>query len=183
MTTEEALERIVKMACEARNSGFDIQLSVRSAFGCGFEGNISEEVVFSIVDKYLENGFNIISLADTSGYANPNQVQTMFNKINAMSSEIRLACHFHNTFGLGMANVFASLTAGVEFIETAFGGLGGCPYTKTAVGNVSTEDFVHYLHRINLNKDIDLNAIISMASEAESFFVRNCPAMFIKMVV
>ena len=143
MTPAEALRRIVPMAKQAIAAGEKVQASVQSAFGCGFEGPVAKEKVLEIVRVYLEAGVRRISLADTAGHANPQQVEELFNSIRALDPTVELACHFHNTYGLGLANCFAALKSGVTSFESAVGGLGGCPFTKLPAGNVSTEDLVH----------------------------------------
>lgn len=180
MATNEALERIIKMAKEATNSGKVVQVSVQSAFGCGFEGRISEEKVIYIIKRYIDEGITNISLADTAGHGFPNQVKRLFDAIQQISDKITLACHFHNTYGLGMANVYAAIECGVSIVETSFGGLGGCPFTKLSAGNVCTEDFIHSLHRNNQRKDINLEKIIAVSKYASGFFVKELPGLVYK---
>jgi hydroxymethylglutaryl-CoA lyase len=175
MSTEEAQARIVAAARQAVAAGKAVQVSVQSAFGCGFEGRIPEERVLGIVRAYVEAGLMNISLADTAGHAHPHQVRALFGRIREISPEIRCTCHFHDTYGLGMANVFAALEAGVASFETSFGGLGGCPFTKVAAGNVATEDFVHALRRRGLRSEIDLDGLIAVARDLAQHFGREMP--------
>lgn len=180
MTTNEALERIIKMAKEASALSKVVQVSVQSAFGCGFEGQVSENRVIEIIKKYYDAGLINISLADTAGHGYPEQVKRLFGAVIEISDKINLACHFHNTYGLGMANVYAAIESGVNLIETAFGGLGGCPFTKLSAGNVCTEDFVHSLHRNKLRKDIILEKIIAVSKYASGFFIKELPGLVYK---
>lgn len=145
MSTDEALVRIVAMGKTALQHGATVQMSVQSAFGCGYEGVIPETRVLRIVDRFVEAGFRTISLADTAGHAMPHQVERLFADISALDSDVVCACHLHDTYGLAMANAKAALDAGVRIFESAFGGLGGCPFTAIAGGNLCTEDFVHFL--------------------------------------
>lgn len=178
--TEEALPEIIAMAKRAMDAGRRVQVSVQSAFGCGFEGDVPKERVLDIVGKYLEAGIRNVSLADTAGHANPLQVEELFGAIRAMAPDAQLACHFHNTYGLGMANCHAALRTGVTSFESAFGGLGGCPFTKVAAGNVCTEDLVHSLQRMGLRRDIDLDALIDVACDVSRFFERELPGCILK---
>ena len=130
MTSSEAQARIVQMAKQALGEGKTVQSSVQSAFGCGYEGPIAKEKVLKIVASYLEAGICNISLADTAGHAHPQQVEDMYGAIRQMDAGVKLACHFHNTYGLGLANCFAALKSGVSYFETAFGGLGVVPSLK-----------------------------------------------------
>lgn len=175
MSTAEAQARIVAAAREAVAAGKAVQVSVQSAFGCGFEGRIPADRVLDIVRAYAEAGLLNVSLADTAGHAHPHQVRELFGRIRELWPEIRCTCHFHDTYGLGLANVFAALEAGVTSFETSFAGLGGCPFTKVAAGNVATEDFVHALRRRGLRPEIDLDGLIELARDVARHFGREMP--------
>jgi len=181
MSTDEALQRIIPMAKIAVASGKQVQVSVQSAFGCGFEGIIPKERVIGIVEKYLENGILNISLADTAGHANPMQVEDIISSIYKLNPNTNLACHFHDTYGMGIANCYMAFKNGVKYFESAFAGLGGCPFTAKASGNVCTEDLVNMFNRFGIRKDIDLKKIISIAKEAELFFGRELPGKVLKV--
>jgi hydroxymethylglutaryl-CoA lyase len=175
MGVAEATARIVAMAKQAVAAGKAVQVSVQSAFGCGFEGPVPEERVLAICRAYAEAGLRRISLADTAGHAQPGQVARMYEELLGLAPGIEAACHFHDTYGAGMANVFAALGAGVTSFETSFAGLGGCPFTKMAAGNVATEDLVHTLQRMGLRKDVDLPALVGVARDVAAFFGREMP--------
>ena len=128
-----------------------------------------------IVESYVGAGLRNISLADTAGHATPDQVERMFSSILELHDDVDCACHFHNTYGLGLANVYAAMRAGVKYVETSVAGLGGCPFTKIAGGNVCTEDFVHMLHRMNLRHDVKLDSLIETAKDVSRFFEREMP--------
>jgi hydroxymethylglutaryl-CoA lyase len=93
---------------------------------------------------------------------------------------VELACHFHNTYGLGLANCYAALKSGVTDFESAFGGLGGCPFTKLPAGNVCTEDLVHSLQRMDLRKEIRLDILLDVARQVSTFFDRELPGFILK---
>lgn len=181
MTVSEALSRIIEMSKVAIKEGKKVQASVQSAFGCGFEGEIPEERVFQIVEQYLNAGIQNISLADTAGMAYPTKVERMFNELIKMNPKAEFACHFHNTYGTGLLNVYIAMQLGVRYIETAFGGLGGCPFTKQPAGNVCTEDFVFMLQKMGLRKDIDISKIIAVSKYASGFFVKDLPGYIYKI--
>ncbi|NLI15433.1 MAG: hydroxymethylglutaryl-CoA lyase [candidate division Zixibacteria bacterium] len=180
MTTSEALNRIIPMAQQAQKAGKQVQVSIQSAFGCGFEGPIDEDKVIGIAKEYVAAGIYNISLADTAGHAQPYQVERLFGAIKKLNSEVKLACHFHNTYGVGLTNCYAALNAGVVSFESAIGGLGGCPFTKLPAGNVSTEDLVHTFQRMGLRKDIRLNILIETAKTVSQFFNRELPGFILK---
>jgi hydroxymethylglutaryl-CoA lyase len=180
MTTTEALARIVPMAKRAMAEGKKVQASVQSAFGCGFEGPIDPQKVLDIVKAYLDSGIRNISLADTAGHAQPQQVDELFCSMRELDPDAELACHFHNTYGLGLANCYAALKSGVTYFESAFGGLGGCPFTKLPAGNVCTEDLVHSFQRMGLRKDIRLEVLMDVANQVSTYFARELPGFILK---
>lgn len=177
MTITEATASIISMAKKALQAKKRVQVSVQSAFGCGYEGRISQESVMKIVAQFLDAGLRNISLADTAGHAVPEQVTRMFEAIFKLDPTVECTCHFHNTYGLALANCTAAMRAGVKYFESSVAGLGGCPFTKIAGGNVCTEDFVHYLQRTGRRKDIDLAKLIDVAVEISNFFGRQMPGM------
>jgi hydroxymethylglutaryl-CoA lyase len=180
MTPSEALPRIIDMAKQALSAGKLVQASVQSAFGCGYVGSIAPAAVLDIVKAYLDAGLRSISLADTAGHAHPPQVEDLFGAVRQLDADLELACHFHNTYGLGLANCIAALKSGVTSFESAFGGLGGCPFTKVPAGNVSTEDLVHSFQRMGLRTDIDLDALLETAREVGKFFGRELPGLVLR---
>jgi hydroxymethylglutaryl-CoA lyase len=175
MPVAEATDRIIAVGRRALEAGARVQVSVQSAFGCGFEGNVPEERVLAIVRRYADAGLKAISLADTAGHAVPDRVERMFSAVRALDPEIDMACHFHNTYGLGLANAYAALKTGVTSFESSAAGLGGCPFTKIAGGNVCTEDLVHMFRNMGLRTDIDLGKIIGAAQDMAAYFGRELP--------
>jgi hydroxymethylglutaryl-CoA lyase len=173
MSTAEAADRIIAMAQKAAAAGATVQVSVQSAFGCGFEGVVPEARVLALVKRFLDAGLRTISLADTAGHAVPGQVERMFGAVLALDPGIECACHLHDTYGFGLANAYAALRAGVKYFETAFAGLGGCPFTAVTGGNVCTEDFVHMLQRMDRRPDIRLDILVELARDASRFFGRD----------
>jgi hydroxymethylglutaryl-CoA lyase len=180
MAVAEATGRITAMAKTALTTGKKVQASVQSAFGCGFEGPVPRENVLAVVRKYLEAGLRNISLADTAGHADPDQVSCLFEAIFMLDPDVQCTGHFHNTYGLGLANCHAAMKCGVRCLESAFAGLGGCPFAKVAAGNVCTEDLVHYLQRIGLRSDIDLDRLVALARDASRHFGRELPGLVYK---
>jgi hydroxymethylglutaryl-CoA lyase len=180
MSTMEATRRIIAAAKQAVAAGKKVQVSVQSAFGCGFEGLIPEDRVLRMVSAYLEAGLLNISLADTAGHAHPDQVERLYTAVFDLDPKVEATCHFHNTYGLGMANIMAAMQAGVVSFETSFAGLGGCPFTKVAAGNVATEDFVNALQMQGLRRDVDLETLIGVAGDVAKYFEREMPGCVYK---
>jgi hydroxymethylglutaryl-CoA lyase len=181
MSIADATTRILAMAKQASGAGKKVQLSVQSAFGCGYEGNVPPERVLKTVEQFLSAGFRNISLADTAGHATPPQVERLFGAILKLAADAECTCHFHNTYGLGMANCCAAMDAGVKCFESSVAGLGGCPFTKVAGGNVCTEDLVHYLHRLGRRSEVHQDKLVELARDMSRFFGRELPGMVYKI--
>jgi hydroxymethylglutaryl-CoA lyase len=173
MAVQEANERIVAIARRALAAGKRVQVSVQSAFGCGYEGAVPKERVVAIVRTFLDAGLRSLSLADTAGHATPDDVEDLFARVRALDEEAEWTAHFHNTYGLAIANCYAARRAGVRTLESAVAGLGGCPFTKVAGGNTCTEDLVHALQRNGVRSDIRLAALVDVARDMARFFGRD----------
>ena len=180
MASMDATHRIITAGQKALAAGKKVQVSVQSAFGCGFEGPVSEDRVLEMAATYVDAGLFSISLADTAGHAHPAQVERLFSAVLKLDPNVECTCHFHNTYGLGMANIMAAMRVGVTSFETSFAGLGGCPFTKVAAGNVATEDFVNALQLQGIRQDIDLGRLIGVAGDVAQFFEREMPGCVYK---
>lgn len=177
MSSAEAADRIIAMALTAAGAGKGVQVSVQSAFGCGYEGAVPAARVLSLVRRFLEAGLTTVSFADTAGHANPAQVTALVGAARALDSRLSLTCHFHETYGLGLANVCAAYEAGVRSFESAFGGLGGCPFTAVASGNVCTEDLAHLFQRMGVATGVDIAAVSEVTKDAAAVFGRALPGV------
>lgn len=177
MGTAEAADRIIAMGRQAAASGKGVQVSVQSAFGCGFEGPVPEGRVLDLVRRFADAGLLNVSLADTAGHADPAQVDALFTAVRAIDSRIVMTCHLHDTYGLGLANAYAAYRAGVTVFESAFGGLGGCPFTAVAAGNVCTEDLAHLFQRMGLCGGVRVDGVAEVARDAAAFFGRALPGV------
>lgn len=175
MSVSEATDRILGIARTTLQAKKKIQVSVQSAFGCGYEGHVPQEQVIKIVRRYLEEGLKNISLADTAGRATPDEVERMCGAIRAIDPDAVLSCHFHNTYGLALANCYAAMRTDVRSFESSVAGLGGCPFTKIAGGNVCSEDLLHMWQRMGLRRDISLEKLIDLACDMSRFFGRDLP--------
>ena len=173
MGIEEANRRIIAMAKTALAAGKRVQVSVQSAFGCGYEGPVPRGRVVSIAKAFLDAGLRTLSLADTAGHAVPEQVEDLYAAVCDLDRDAEWACHFHDTYGLALANCYAALRVGVTSFEGSVAGLGGCPFTAVAGGNTCTEDLVHFLQRTGRRRDIDLGALIELARDVARFFNRD----------
>ena len=148
-THEQSLAELPTMVKVAHDAGIRITMSLSTTFGCPFEGHVHEDVVMDLVERFRGLGFDGISLADTTGMANPRQVRALTAKVLERfppPHETYYTLHFHNTRGMGLANVVAGIEAGVRSFDGSVSGLGGCPFAPGATGNICTEDLVYLLH-------------------------------------
>jgi hydroxymethylglutaryl-CoA lyase len=175
MAIAEAIDRILAIGKSAEGAGVKVQMSVQSAFGCGYEGPVPRERVLAIAGRFMEAGFTTISLADTAGHAMPDAVRAMFEALRTLNPAAEFACHFHNTYGVALANSLAALQVGVRYFESSIAGLGGCPFTKIAGGNVCTEDLVHMVQHMGGLPAVHLPDLLALAGDVESFFQRELP--------
>ncbi len=175
MSIDDATRRIVAMARTALAARRRVQVSVQSAFGCGYEGPVPAERVLAIASTFADAGLRNLSLADTAGHAEPGHVRELFAALLGLAPDVECACHFHDTYGLALANCYAALDAGVTWFEASVAGLGGCPFTAVAGGNACTEDLVHSLQRGGRRRDVDLPTLLGVARDVATWFGREMP--------
>ncbi|WP_394762308.1 hydroxymethylglutaryl-CoA lyase [Phenylobacterium sp.] len=156
-----AMQAIV--ARQHAEGGPPITVTVSVAFGCPFEGEVSEEQVMRIVRAAAQAGVAEIALADTIGVADPWLVRARVEAAKTAAPGVPLRMHFHDTRNTGLANAFASVEAGVDILDASCGGLGGCPFAPDATGNIGTEDLVYMLERAGFETGYDLPALIGTA--------------------
>ena len=139
-----------------------ISAAIATSFGCSIQGDVEKKNVIKICEKLLEIGAEELNIADTVGYANPNQVKEIFKSLNKISKNIPLAAHFHDTRGMGLANVISAIDEGVKRFDASLGGLGGCPYAPGASGNIATEDCVYMIESMGFSTGIDLKKLLEL---------------------
>lgn len=156
----DALAAIVER--QAVEGGPPITATLSVAFGCPFDGEVSEDQVVAIVREAAALGVPEIAIADTIGVADPWTVRKRIEAVRAAAPDARLRLHFHDTRNTGLANAFASVEAGVDVLDASVGGLGGCPFAPNATGNIGTEDLVYMLERAGFETGYDLGALIQI---------------------
>lgn len=160
---EESLERAAIVADAALKQDIRVRGYISCVLGCPYEGQVSPGAVANVGRRLAEMGCYEISLGDTVGYGNPKAAQDM---VSAMAEHVPvsiLAAHFHDTYGQALANILAVLQQGVATVDSAVGGLGGCPYAKGAKGNVATEDVLYMLDGMGIQTGVDLDKIVDIA--------------------
>lgn len=159
-TVSESLERIKEISKIANTKGIKVRGEIAVSFGCPFEGEISFKHLMDIVNCLYEMSCTEIVLADTIGIASPSQAFKTFCLIKKNLPRLITAAHFHDTNKMALANILASLQAGVSVLDSSIGGIGGCPFTPGATGNVATESVVFMLNRMGVDTGIDIKQLI-----------------------
>ncbi|MCU0340125.1 MAG: hydroxymethylglutaryl-CoA lyase [Spirosomaceae bacterium] len=172
---EEAQTEFEEMLRVAKAEGLRVRGGVQCAFGCRYEGKISEKVVLELAKRHLDLGVDEIALADSTGMGNPDAIKRVMTQVVQWADGRPVALHLHDTEGKGMANMLAGIEAGVTIFDTAFGGLGGCPFIKGATGNIATEDAANMLHQMGVQTGIDLRRVAALSQEMETFLERKLP--------
>ncbi len=162
-TGDESFADFAIMVSLAKQAGIRINGTVSTAFGCPFEGHVPEQRVLAFAQRYVDLGFDGVTLADTTGMANPAQVERLSSDALSLLSAIAFTLHFHNTRGMGLANVVAGIRAGIVSYDASLAGLGGCPFAPGATGNICTEDMVNMLEDMNFDTGVDLDKLLAVA--------------------
>ena len=171
----------VAMAAEVfavgRDAGLTAQAVIAASFGCPFDGEVPEDAVVRIAAALAEAGAVEVGLADTIGVGNPAHVQRLVTRVREAIAPLPVRVHFHNTRGTGLANVWAALGAGATVVDTSIGGLGGCPFSPGAAGNVATEDVVWMLGRAGIATGLDLDKLAEANAWLSEVMGKPLPAM------
>jgi hydroxymethylglutaryl-CoA lyase len=156
----ESIARFEEVAKAAKQNKLRLRGSISCALGCPYQGDVTPDAAADVVRRLRDLGCDEIDIADTIGIGTPNKVKTV---IAAAAKEFpieRLSGHYHDTYGQALANIYASLDAGVAIFHSSVAGLGGCPYAKGATGNVATEDVLYLMHGLGIKTGIDLDAVV-----------------------
>jgi hydroxymethylglutaryl-CoA lyase len=157
-----------------------VNVSLSTAFGCPMEGDVPQEVVLGWGRRFADLGVRGITICDTTGMANPAQVARMCEAAQRLFPRLQLTLHFHNTRGMGLANVLAAVQAGIERFDGSLGGLGGCPYAPGASGNISSEDTIHMLETMGYDTGIDLAQLLQVARALPQIVGHEVPGQIVK---
>jgi hydroxymethylglutaryl-CoA lyase len=177
---DESIANFVEFVEIARGAGIPVRGAVAVAFGCPFEGDVPVASVLRIIEAYEAAGVRHVSLGDTTGMATPPLVAERVAAIRERFPDIEIALHFHNTRGIGLANVLAGLDLGVREFESSIGGIGGCPFAPGATGNICTEDLVFLLHECGFSTGIDLEKLTRVARQVEEVVGHALPGQVMK---
>jgi hydroxymethylglutaryl-CoA lyase len=171
--TYPVLAEVVELA---RKHGKRVRGYVSTVFGCPYEGNVPVDQVARVCEKMFEMGVYEVSLGDTIGVAAPREVKNVLKMLLARFPANKLAGHFHDTRGTGLANAYVALEMGLTTLDASFGGLGGCPYAPGASGNLATEDLVYMLERSGIRTGVDLDALCRTSLHVQRILGKKLPS-------
>ncbi len=175
-TIEDTFPVLAEVVKNASADGIRVRGYVSTVFGCPYEGEVSIENSLRVTDALLEMGVYEVSIGDTIGVATPRQVHDVFSQLIWSFGSARLAAHFHDTRGTGLANVVAALAEGIRIFDSSLGGLGGCPYAPGAAGNISTEELVYLLEGMGYETGVDLDKLIAAGAFIQEQLGRQLPS-------
>ena len=166
-TPDEVVAEVARIRALRDASGQHtlIEGGVGTAFGCTLQGEVAESEVLRLMQALLDAGADRVSLADTVGYADPASVHRLFDKARALVGERLWCAHFHDTRGMGLANVYAAWQTGIARFDACLAGIGGCPHAPGASGNVTSEDLVFMLERMGIDTGIDVAALLALRQQ------------------
>lgn len=180
MTSMQSFAALSQVVAMAQGAGVPVNVSLSCVFGCPMEGDVALSTVCDWVRRFADLGVQRITLCDTTGMAYPTQVAQVSAAALARWPDAAFTLHFHNTRGMGLANVLAAIDAGASRFDASLGGLGGCPYAPGASGNVSTEDLVHALELMGYDTGIDLPALLAAAHRLPEVIGHDIPSQLAK---
>ncbi len=182
-SVKETIEEIAQVVKLARSHAIRVDASVSVAFGCGYEGPVPDSRVLEVAGALEDAGVPEIVLADTIGIANPAQVEQVFQTARERLGPVRLGAHFHDTRGMGLANLLAALETGISLFEGSVAGIGGSPFAPGAGGNVCSEDALHMLDAMGLWTGIDVAKLVLVARRLEKLLGAPLPGRLYRLTV
>ena len=171
-----ALREVIAMAA----GRVPVNVSLSACFGCPMEGAVPADEVFRWADRFADLGVRGLTICDTTGMAHPAQVALLCRALRERFGPLQLTLHFHNTRGMGLANVLAAVQEGIDRFDGSLGGLGGCPYAPGATGNVCSEDAIHMLHAMGYDTGIDLPRLLAVARSLPAIVGHDVPGQVAK---
>lgn len=176
MTRDQSFDQIVSVIDLANANDIPVNVALSCTFGCPMEGEVSPQTVAHWVDQFAALRISGITLCDTTGMADPGQIATVCRATTKQYPDLMVSGHFHNTRGMGLANVLAAIENGVYSIDSALGGIGGCPYAPGATGNVATEDVVHMLDCMGFQTGVRLESLLVNAGKLSELIGHAVPS-------
>ena len=182
MSVDEGASRAVMMIALARKHGMEAQLGLQTVFGYASPGDTDLDLVLRLVERFAALEVESISLADSTGMANPVMIRERVSAIQEIAGGVPIVLHLHDTRGLGLANVVAGMEMGIDRFDASFGGLGGCPFIEGATGNIATEDVVYMLDEMGIETGVDLLKVSECSRRMETFLDRPLTGKMYRLV-
>lgn len=175
MSREEAIQQAIAMVALAKDAGMEAQMGFQCVFGYAAPGDTPIELIVDMTRQFVSRGIASLSLADSTGMANPDLIASTLKAVTACAEGIPIVLHLHDTRGLGLANVVAALQNGVSHFDTSLGGLGGCPFIPGASGNIATEDTAYLLDALGIRTGVDYEVVGQVTRKIAAHLGRNLP--------
>ena len=179
MTREDSFVALSSVIDLAHANKIPTNISLSTSFGCPMSGITSLDDLMNWIDRFAAVGVRGITICDTTGMANPSQVQAVCETAQSKYPHLQWTLHFHNTRGMGLANALAAVNSGIDRFDSSLGGLGGCPYAPGATGNICTEEMVHMFDLMGFDTHIDIDALLACSKDLQSLIGRPLPSQLL----
>ncbi len=176
MSVDDSLEVCRQILERVEGETLGVEAVIALAFGCPFEGPVSEDRVSELAHRFVDMGVRELSIADSVGLGNPKRVASTMGRLLSEFPEIAFSLHLHDTRGLGIANAVAAMQVGVDTFDASIGGLGGCPVFPNGAGNIATEDLANLCEEMGISTGIDIEAIRAVSGRMQEFINRRLPS-------
>ncbi len=182
MSLNQAIDQGKEMIRVARKSDMSVTAGIQCAFGCVYEGAIPAKRVLNMAQNFMDAGIDRLSIADTTGMANPLSVSHLLEALMPRELGVPVTLHLHDTRGLGLANVMAAMACGVTHFDTALGGMGGCPFVTAAAGNIATEDTAYLMASMNIETGVNISKVAECSKRLEKFLGKSFPGKMYRLL-
>jgi len=182
MTFEQAFKNCKIMVRLAQKYNMHIRAGIQCAFGCVFEGRISQKKILEMTRNFLDWGVDMIAISDTTGMAAPVGITDLMEKLIPTAADTPIVLHLHDTRGLGLVNVTAAMACGIAHFDTSLAGMGGCPFIPGASGNIATEDTAYLMESLKIETGIDIRAVSRCSLKLEEFMGKPFPGKIHRII-
>lgn len=169
LSREKAISESVEMISLAKQNRLHVRAGIQCAFGYVYDGDIAPETVLETARLFLSEGVDMLAISDTTGMAIPESVELMIKRLTPITGDLPIVMHLHDTKGMGYVNAATALACGVTHFDTAFSGMGGCPFIPGSAGNISTEKTASMMSEMGIQTGIDINRVVECAERLQSY--------------
>ncbi|MDN3016620.1 hydroxymethylglutaryl-CoA lyase [Paenibacillus sp. BSR1-1] len=180
-STKDSMEELKPIIHELKEKNYFVRACISTSFYCPYEGKINEIDTLALCRDFVEAGVDELSVADTIGMAAPDEAYSLFSQLKAEFPGVLLTAHFHDTRKLALANILASLQAGIDRFDSSAGGLGGCPFAPGASGNAATEDVVYMLERMGIETGVNLEKLVDAIEVVQPHLSRSIDSGYYRL--